>query len=86
MYYVHYDNNGRPDMFSGFKSRSDKRAIEYCKSLESPSLNWSGEEAASALVSGGVLGTASTAIYADRENEKEFIEKCLIKKGWILNY
>ena len=35
MYYVHYDNNGRPDMFSGFKSRSDKKAIEYCKSLKS---------------------------------------------------
>lgn len=35
MYYVHYDNNGRPDMFSGFKSRSSEKAIEYCKSLNS---------------------------------------------------
>lgn len=33
MYYVHFDTFGRPDMFSGFKSRSDNKAIEYCKSL-----------------------------------------------------
>ncbi len=33
MFYVHYDTSGRPDMFSGFKSKSKDKAIEYCNSL-----------------------------------------------------
>ena len=33
MYYVHYDNFGRPDSFSGFKSTSKQKAIDYCNSL-----------------------------------------------------
>lgn len=33
MYYIHYDNNGRPDQFSGHQSRSMEKAIAICKTL-----------------------------------------------------
>jgi len=33
MYYIHYDNNGRPDMFSGYKYKSFDKAVEKCKEL-----------------------------------------------------
>jgi len=35
MFYIHYDNSGRPDQFTGYKAASKEKAIELCNSLES---------------------------------------------------